>query len=300
MTMCGNKNYGEFELTISDGEWRGMQCYMIHLTEENIDADAPKLMSIIAHVSETFTLLEQSTHEYIKIPERTMDVKTLIVREAGKYVVQKTVSQDNCERKTLETFSTTQMEGFICEACHVVLQRFFLKKGFPENAVFLTFDSETNISSMSFKVLGVKELIVENRTVMTKVIESSLSSLMKQDSLRKHFFIPDGRLMLRTEENSNVTLKQLQSPRSLTPEQPDVMTPLNWQEDMQLFSEFLDRKDELIDEHNTYLRRHPEFQAILADFLQYLLFRKPQDIFASARNFFSGMSLFISNQDSDQ
>lgn len=25
-------------------------------------------------------------------------------------------------------------------------------------------------------------------------------------------------------------------------EQPDVMTPLNWQEDMQLFSEFLDRK----------------------------------------------------------
>ncbi|XP_046846628.1 ciliogenesis-associated TTC17-interacting protein-like isoform X4 [Xenia sp. Carnegie-2017] len=150
MTMCGNKNYGEFELTISDGEWRGMQCYMIHLTEENIDADAPKLMSIIAHVSETFTLLEQSTHEYIKIPERTMDVKTLIVREAGKYVVQKTVSQDNCERKTLETFSTTQMEGFICEACHVVLQRFFLKKGFPENAVFLTFDSETNISSMSF------------------------------------------------------------------------------------------------------------------------------------------------------
>lgn len=30
-----------------------------------------------------------------QIPERTMDVKTLILREAGKYVVQKTVSQDD-------------------------------------------------------------------------------------------------------------------------------------------------------------------------------------------------------------
>ena len=50
-------------------------------------------------------------------------------------------------------------------------------------------------------------------------------------------------------------------------------------------------QEELIDEHNTYIRRHPELQAILADFLQFLLLRKPDDIFDFAKDFFAGMSL---------
>ena len=94
MTRKGDKDFGEFEIGINSAVWQGRECYMIHVTEENIVNDVPKVTNIIAHVDRTFTTLEQSIHEYIKIPERTIDIKTLMVLEGGKYVVQKTVKQE--------------------------------------------------------------------------------------------------------------------------------------------------------------------------------------------------------------
>ncbi|XP_028396250.1 ciliogenesis-associated TTC17-interacting protein-like [Dendronephthya gigantea] len=298
MTTSGDKDFGEFEITVSHAEWQGKECYMIHITEECIVMDIPKVTNIIAHVDQNFTTLEQSIHEY-KVPDRTIDSKTLMTLEGGKYVVQKTVKHDDFERQTHETYSTKQMQGFICEACHVVLQRLLLKKGIPDNMVFLTFDSETNLSSMTFKMIGEREIEVEDESVLTRGIECKLSSLMKKEYLWESFFIPDGRLMLKTEIGSDVTVRQLTLPRTPTPEQPDIITPLKWDEDMELLSQFTDRKEELVDDHNTYIRRHPEVKAILADFLQFLLMKKPDDIFDFAREFFVGMSLAPLDQ-SDQ
>ena len=50
-------------------------------------------------------------------------------------------------------------------------------------------------------------------------------------------------------------------------------------------------QEELIDDHNSYIRRHPELHALLADFLQFVLLRKPDDVFEFAKDFFGGMSL---------
>ena len=296
MTRKGDKDFGEFEIAVNRAVWQGKECYMIHVTEENIVNDVPKVTNIIAHVDQTFTTLEQSIHEYIKIPERTIDIKTLMVLEGGKYVVQKTVKQEKFERKTHETYSTKQMQGFVCEACHVVLERLLLKKGIPENMVFLTFDNETNLSSVKFKMLDDKDVVIEGESVLTKGIQCTLSSMAQKEYIWESYFIPDGRLMLRTEVGSDVTVRQLKLPRTPTPEPEEIITPLDWEKDMELLSQFTDRKEELIDDHNTYIRRHPQLQAILADFLQFLLLRKPDNIFDFARDFFSGMSLTHSDQ----
>lgn len=107
--------------------------------------------------------------------------------------------------------------------------------------------------------------------------------------------------------------------------------PLVWEEDMQLYSKFLERKvnapvqfclifsveqlckggfiwavgavympsvshtlssqqEELKADHMSYVRHHPELRAILADFLQFLLLRKPQDVFSFAREYFAPFS----------
>ena len=42
-----SQHYGEFEITVSRGEWRGKECYMIHVTEETIVQDVPKVINII-------------------------------------------------------------------------------------------------------------------------------------------------------------------------------------------------------------------------------------------------------------
>ncbi|XP_056913111.1 ciliogenesis-associated TTC17-interacting protein isoform X1 [Takifugu flavidus] len=59
-----------------------------------------------------------------------------------------------------------------------------------------------------------------------------------------------------------------------------------WEEDMQFSSNFLDRKEELKADHTSYLRQHPEIRALISDFLQFLLLRKPDDVFQFAREYF--------------
>ena len=49
-------------------------------------------------------------------------------------------------------------------------------------------------------------------------------------------------------------------------------------------------QDELRADHAVYMRRHPELKAILADFLQFLLLRKPADVVAFAAEYFASFS----------
>ncbi len=46
-------------------------------------------------------------------------------------------------------------------------------------------------------------------------------------------------------------------------------------------------QEELKADYSSYVRQHPELKALLADFLQFLLLRKPQDVFSFARDFFA-------------
>ena len=50
---------------------------------------------------------------------------------------------------------------------------------------------------------------------------------------------------------------------------------------------FFYRQEELVADHVTYMKQHPELQAIVADFVQHLLIRRPNDVFKSAEEFFS-------------
>lgn len=49
-------------------------------------------------------------------------------------------------------------------------------------------------------------------------------------------------------------------------------------------------QEELKANHTTYVRHHPELKAIMADFLQFLLLRKPEDVFTFAADYFAPFS----------
>ena len=46
-------------------------------------------------------------------------------------------------------------------------------------------------------------------------------------------------------------------------------------------------------DHALYMRRHPELRALVADFLQFLLLRKPDDVVSFAREYFASFSSHI-------
>lgn len=62
--------------------------------------------------------------------------------------------------------------------------------------------------------------------------------------------------------------------------------PLVWEEDLELYSKFLERKEELRLSHTRYLGLHPEAQAVVSDFLLFLLLRQPQDVVTFAAEYF--------------
>lgn len=49
---------------------------------------------------------------------------------------------------------------------------------------------------------------------------------------------------------------------------------------------FFSKKEELKADHTSYLRQHPEIRALISDFLQFLLLRKPDDVFQFAKEYF--------------
>jgi len=53
---------------------------------------------------------------------------------------------------------------------------------------------------------------------------------------------------------------------------------------------FYFQQEELKADHSTYIRSHPELKSILADFLQFLLLRKPDDVVQFCAEYFSAFS----------
>ncbi|XP_019715237.1 ciliogenesis-associated TTC17-interacting protein-like [Hippocampus comes] len=91
-------------------------------------------------------------------------------------------------------------------------------------------------------------------------------------------------LASRLQVGSPVTMRLLQLPSQK--EEAYDKIPLVWEEDIQMRSKFLDRKEELKADHASYLRAHPEIRALISDFLQFLLLKKPNDVFQFAREYF--------------
>jgi len=78
------------------------------------------------------------------------------------------------------------------------------------------------------------------------------------------------------------------SSRSVAQEKPTFeKRDLVMEEDLELFSKYQDRMDELKASHGTYLRQHPELKTIMSDFLQEVLTMKPGKFLPFAASYFA-------------
>ena len=51
------QDFGEFEIAVNRAVWQGKECYMIHVTEENIVNDVPKVTNIIGRLMTFFEMI---------------------------------------------------------------------------------------------------------------------------------------------------------------------------------------------------------------------------------------------------
>uniref|UniRef100_A0A3B4B6L4 Ciliogenesis-associated TTC17-interacting protein n=1 Tax=Periophthalmus magnuspinnatus TaxID=409849 RepID=A0A3B4B6L4_9GOBI len=179
----------------------------------------------------------------------------------------------------------TTVTGLITEGSHLLLMRLFALKGkVPENMTFISIDQNLHIISATFEQLGVEKEEFDGECMEVFGIKRTLLFSEDDPQTWHCYFLPD-HMVSRVQLGSPVAVKILQLPSYQEKVEIPKMS-LSWEEDMQMRSKFLDRKEEQKADHASYLRRHPEIRALISDFLQFLLLRKPDDVFQFAREYF--------------
>ncbi|XP_042329191.1 ciliogenesis-associated TTC17-interacting protein isoform X2 [Sceloporus undulatus] len=264
---------GKFSVSVkmtcySLDEWEEEDCYLVHATSKVTIDGVPCTTTITGYVTKRLETVEQHTKESVR------------------------------EEIQVDTFSykCSQLQGLVSESANLLVLRVMARRQVvPENAVFLSFDTEQHICTSTYNTLGFQKQQVGKEEVDVFVIERAVNSVNDIPLNWQFYFLSDGHLSRRVQVGSPVTMVILQMPILIETDEPDPRPvfgkiPLDWEEDMELYSMFLDRKEELQASHATYVRRHPELTALLADFLQLLLLRKPDDVVTFAAEFFAPFS----------
>ncbi|KAL7890639.1 hypothetical protein AOLI_G00001150 [Acnodon oligacanthus] len=283
---------GEFCVSIQKASYQGEPCYLVHANSHGTIDNIPCGTSIVAYVSKSLETLEQNHHEYMKMQGHTLDRKVNIVRQDDHLVVNRVITEKEEKKKQTFTFPLDSLQGFVSEASNLLIQRILARqKKIPDKMTFLSFTADTQISVSTYTELGTKKQMVGKEVVDVFGIERTISCGEDITETWHCYFLQDGHLASRVQIGSPVMMNLLQLPPAVSEDKDQKPVfekkPLIWEEDMELHSKFLDRKEELKADHSSYVRHHPELKTLLADFLQFLLLRKPQDVFSFARDFFA-------------
>ncbi|XP_030637671.1 ciliogenesis-associated TTC17-interacting protein [Chanos chanos] len=289
------RELGEFRVSVQAAGYNGKPCYLVHAKSHGAIDNNPCGTSIMAYLTCGLETLEHNHHEYLKLKDYTLDRKVHMVRQDGRLIVKKVICEREEVKKRAFSFPLDSLQGFVSEASNLLILRVLARrKKVPENMTFLSFNTETRVSLSTYRDLGQKKQMVETEVVDVFGIERTIST--KEDDLAtwQCYFLFDGHLASRVQVGSPARMKLLQLPVHSSQEE-DLKPvfekrPLVWEEDMELYIKFLERKEELKADHSSYVKHHPELKALLADFLQFLLLRKPHDVFSFAQDYFAPFS----------
>ncbi|XP_040911412.1 ciliogenesis-associated TTC17-interacting protein [Toxotes jaculatrix] len=281
----GGRDLGKFSVTVDFARRVQQPCILLHAQSQGAIDDSPCGTTVTAYLTTNLDVLEEDYHEYVKIEGHSLDKRFHMVQQDGQMVINKVTTVGEEVTKESVSYPMSVLKGLVTEGSILLLMRLIaLRKKVPEHMTFISFDQGLHITHTTFSELGLKQLEVGGKTVEVFGMERIVHSLEDSPATWQCYFLDDGHLASRVQVGSPVTMRLLQLPSQL--EKGFDKVPLVWEEDMQMRSKFLDRKEELKADHASYLRQHPEIRALISDFLQFLLLRKPDDVFQFAREYF--------------
>ncbi|XP_076807456.1 ciliogenesis-associated TTC17-interacting protein-like [Clavelina lepadiformis] len=293
------KSIGEFVASVEKATKSGEICFLVHASSQGKVEDIPMGTSLQTYLnSKDLSLVYQEHYEYVRVPGHELEKRTEmdIDRETGQLTVKRQVTQGDEIRKSTHRFPKEHLIGFITEGSNLLLQRLLVRCGIHEEMDFVTLDSESgHIVPMTYKPLPERKQQVGKKELTVSGIERCVVSNADLPYTWQSYFMEDGHLTMRVQVGSPAIVTLEKVPRMVEREESEEKPifgkqPLVWEQDMEMNSRFLQRKEELVAGHERYLREHPEATALLADFFQFLLLRRPRDVVGFAADFFSTFS----------
>ncbi|XP_057712544.1 ciliogenesis-associated TTC17-interacting protein isoform X3 [Corythoichthys intestinalis] len=254
----GGRDLGSFYVSVEFARRACRPCMLLHAQSQGAIDNSPCGTTVTAYLTADLEVLEEEHHEYVKLSDHILDKRCHMVQHDGEMKINKvtTVGNRGLEEKLME---------------------------------------------------------IDGETVEVFGVERTVHWLDEDPTTWQCYFLSDGHLASRLQVGSPITMRLLQLPSqkeegtstaivytnssiklalfmfcvySLFVFSAYEKIPLVWEEDIQMRSKFLDRKEELKADHASYLKANPEIRALISDFLQFLLLKKPDDVFQFAREYF--------------
>lgn len=289
-----DREIGELTLSVEETTRGDEICYLIHAQSHGLVDNIPCGTSVTAYIGRGVKTLEQVQNEYMNIPDKPLSKKTVLTQDGqgDNYVIRRTVTEGTVVTEEEQHFSPRNMQGFVSEGANIIIQRIMaIRQEVPQGANFVALDSNLELANMSYEKCADVTQQVDDNILQAMTIKRHI--LAKPDKLSwVTHFLDDGHMASRETIGSQVRMQLVTMPQQEevaklpVPEKKD----LNWREDMELLSHFLDRKEELINDHQTYVQHKPELRAVIEDFCQFVLLRKPDDIVRFAAEYFAPLS----------
>uniref|UniRef100_A0A8D0W1V3 Ciliogenesis-associated TTC17-interacting protein n=1 Tax=Sus scrofa TaxID=9823 RepID=A0A8D0W1V3_PIG len=226
-----------------------------------------------------------------------MERKMRLLKQDDQLAVTRTVKEGEEVKTKVIVFPWHSIAGFISEAANLVLLRVMgWRRTVPSNAHFLALDTEGKLCYSTYQALGSQTIQVGRQQVEVFIVEQTVHSEEGIPMSYQFYLLSDGHLAKRIQVGSpgccTITkVPILREEDAIEPRPVFEKKPLMWEEDMELFSKFMDRKEELRLSHNSYLRQHPEAHALISDFLLFLLLRQPADVVTFAAEYFGPFAM---------
>ncbi|XP_069717201.1 ciliogenesis-associated TTC17-interacting protein [Phaenicophaeus curvirostris] len=269
-------------------------CILVQAGSRGKQDGVPCCSTLKAYVTPRLETLEQEEQERLELSEHPIERRTHMVSHQHGMTVTKTLQEGEAEPQRQNfSYSQAELQGLLPEGANLLLLRVLARRqAVPPNLIFPAIDTEGHLCTSSYRTLGIQQQAVGSAEVEVFVIERALNAGTGVSTTWHNSFLPSGRLARRVQVG-HPTLMLLQDESVLDEKggvEPQPRFPkqaLDWEEDLQLYSWFLDRKEELRASHAAYVREHPEIQELLADFLQALLLQQPHDPVSFAAQFFA-------------
>ncbi|XP_005049525.1 PREDICTED: ciliogenesis-associated TTC17-interacting protein isoform X1 [Ficedula albicollis] len=269
-------------------------CILVQTRFRGKKDGVPASSTLKAYVTWQLETLEQEEQESLELTPHPTEKMTHIVSHDHGMTVWKTLQEGEAEPQCQSfSYSRARLQGVLLEGASLLLLRVLARRQtMPPDLVFPAIGTEGDLCTSSYSALGIQQQAVGSAETEVFVIQRAVHTSTGASTVWHSSFLPNGRLAQLMQIGSPV-LMLLQDESILSksgkfkPRLPFPKDHLDWEEDIELFSCFLDRKDELQLSHAAYLQQHPEVRALLSDFLQALLLQQPHDPISFAAEFFA-------------
>ena len=275
-------------------------------TQANVESTATGSSLTAYLLPETLTVIKQEHRQFFRTKENLEKLtKFTLDRDNEKITCYEQITKHDKTKAFRITFKKYAKTGLVTEATNIVLQRLMIKAGLEIDRMdFVSLDLEERcLVNTTYTTLPKRKQTIGEKKVVVQGIERILP--LKQVPFTWHsYYAEDASLTFRIQVGSPLTMILEQLPPSIKVQDEIPLDPkpvfrkkrLMVNRDMEMNSKFIQRKSELKAKHDTFLEQHPEVKALLSDFLNFLLLRRPEDVLDFASSYFSSLST-VSNDD---